>query len=321
MQKRPTIAVLLATYNGEKYLKQQLDSIFSQTYPHFKLYISDDASVDATPELIRSYRQKYPRKIFYTNNEQNIGYVKNFEKLIKEVSEEYIALSDQDDIWCQNKLELQMLQMQKLEKRHKNRACMVHSDLYMVDESGKILSEPYFKYRAYKLKPSKDVGHILGPCGVIGNTILFNKKLAEIILPFPDQLDTHDYWIAVNNEFFGVRKTISGALVKYRIHNHNTSNSQENLRKRWLLKPLSRNLRLPNLQTNRKVFLPELLRKIDDYSDRRALEAYINYLNFNGNRLKIYYDLLRFSLIKRDVFVRIKILFKLLLTNRYNIDT
>jgi len=316
MEVQPTIAVLLATYNGEKYLKQQLDSILSQTYQNFKIYISDDCSDDHTLEIIREYQHRHPTKNFYTVNEKNIGYVKNFEKLLKRATEEYMAFSDQDDIWLENKLELQMQEMLKLEKQYKNVACIVHSDLDMIDVEGKIKRESYFQYRSYKLKPFKDLGHILGPCGVMGNTMLFNQKLKNIVLPFPTQLDTHDYWFAVNNEFFGVRKTINKSLVKYRIHKSNVSNSQNSLQKKQF-NLLNRNLQLPNLETNRKFFLSKLLKNIDNLNDRKILEAYINYLNYNGNRLQIYFDLLRFSFIKRDIFIRIKILFKLLFTNRY----
>ena len=316
MEDQPTIAVLLATYNGAKYLKQQLDSILSQTYQNFKIYISDDYSDDHTLKIIQEYQQKYPTKIFYTINEKNIGFVKNFEKLLKRAIEEYIAFSDQDDIWLENKLEFQMQEMLKLEKEYENVACMVHSDLDIIDEEGKIKRESYFQYRSYKLKLSKDLGHILGPCGVMGNTMLFNHKLKKIVLPFPNQLDTHDYWLAVNNEFFGVRKTINKSLVKYRIHKTNANNSQNSLQKKQF-NLLNRNLKLPNLETNRKFFLPQLLNNIDSFKDREILEAYMNYLNFNGNKLKIYLDLLRFSFLKRDVFIKIKIFLKLLLTNKY----
>jgi len=316
MEDQPTIAVLLATYNGAKYLKQQLDSILSQTYQNFKIYISDDYSDDHTLKIIQEYQQKYPTKIFYTINEKNIGFVKNFEKLLKRAIEEYIAFSDQDDIWLENKLEFQMQEMLKLEKEYENVACMVHSDLDMIDEEGRTKKESYFQYRSYKLKTSKDLGHILGPCGVMGNTMLFNQKLKKIVLPFPNQLDTHDYWLAVNNEFFGVRKTINNSLVKYRIHKSNVSNSQNRLQiKQFNL--LSCNFKLPNLETNRKFFLPQLLKNINNMNDRKILEAYINYLNSNGNKLRIYFDLLRCSFIKRDIFIRMKIFFKLLCTNRY----
>lgn len=316
MNNQPTVAVLLATFNGEKHLKQQLDSILSQTYQNFKIYISDDCSSDHTREVIRAYQRKYPRKIFYTINEKNIGYVKNFEKLLKMTAEEYLAFSDQDDIWLPNKLELQMQEILKLEKRYENRACLVHSDLEMIDEEGKRESESYFRYRSYKLKPFKDLGHILGPCGVMGNTMLFNKKLKNIALPFPNKLDSHDYWLAVNNELVGIRKTINNSLVQYRIHTSNISNSRSSLQKKqfYLLK---RNLRLPNLETERKLYLSQLLNNLDSPDDRRILKAYLNYLNFNGNRVRVYFDLVRFSFIKRDIFIRVKIFFKLLLTNRY----
>jgi len=312
----PTVAVLLATYNGEQFLKQQLDSIVSQTYQNFRVYISDDCSSDATVSILQEYQAKFPDKIFYGINKKNIGYVKNFEKLLQRVEEKYIALSDQDDIWQSDKLEIQMSEILDIEDNSQQKAVLIHSDLSMIDDNGNMLENSYFAYRKYKLKNKKDLGHILGPCGVMGNTILMNEELKSLVLPFPEKLDTHDYWIAINAELFGVRRTLQQKLVKYRIHKSNVSNSSLNLRQNKIL--LSRNINLPNMDTNRKYFLPQLLEKIKNKNDAKILEAYIKYLNFDGNKIIIDFQLLKYSLIKRDVLFRIKLLFKILFTNKYD---
>lgn len=315
---KETIAVLLATYNGEKFLKQQLDSILSQTYQNFKIYISDDCSIDKTLEVIQTYKKQFPNKVFYTTNKTNIGYVKNFEKLLVNCSEDYIAFSDQDDIWENNKLEVLLKNLLSLESKNGSLPILVHSDLSMIDENSKLLSPSYFQYRHYKLKSEKDLGHILGPCGVMGNTLLINKKLKEIVLPFPKTLDVHDYWIAVNAELFGKRRTLSERLVKYRIHGYNTSNSKNKLQKQPIWHG---SVNLPNHHTQRKLFLPALLKKIENKKDRQVLEAYLDYLTLNGNRLKIYVDLLKHSLVKRDLLFRMKLFFKLLYFKKLDIST
>ena len=98
------IDVLLATYNGEKYLKEQLDSILNQTYKNINLIISDDASKDGTRDILKEYEEKDKRvKVFYQEN--NLGYVKNFEFLLKQVQSEVFMLSDQDDFWMPQKIE------------------------------------------------------------------------------------------------------------------------------------------------------------------------------------------------------------------------
>src|SRR5690554_1467232 len=99
------ISIALASYNGEKYIKEQLDSILNQTIQDFEIVVCDDASTDNTWEILQQYEAKDKRfKIF--RNEQNLGFKKNFEKAISHCKGEYIALSDQDDIWIENHLEL-----------------------------------------------------------------------------------------------------------------------------------------------------------------------------------------------------------------------
>lgn len=311
----PTVAILLATYNGEEFLKEQLDSILTQTYQNLKVYISDDSSSDATMEIVSHYQKRYPTKIFYTVNETNIGYVKNFEKLLEQCLESYILFSDQDDIWLEDKVEIQMREILKLEALNNDCACLVHSDLLMIDKFGNIVKNSYFKYRSYNLKNQKDLGHLLGPSGTMGNTILINKKLRDLVLPFPDKLDVHDYWIGVNCELFGVRKTLKKALVKYRIHANNSSNSQDKLSSKKIA--LNRDIKLPNLETMRKYYLPTLIPQIKSSGDRAVLDAYIDYLQFNKNRFLIYFELLKYSLVKRDLLFRVKLFFKILFTNRY----
>lgn len=314
-----TVAVLIATYNGEQFLKEQLESILSQTYKNFKIYISDDSSSDSTAEILKYYKTKYPQKVFYSVNEKNIGFVKNFEKLIFECKEEYIALADQDDIWYAQKLEKQIEQIKKLEAAYVSMPMLINSDLEMIDKKGKITNSSYFRFRGYKLKNDrKDLGHALGPSGIMGNTLLFNWQLRNIVLPFPDTLDVHDYWIGLNCELFGKRKTLSEPLIKYRIHEKNYSNALDKLTKKsniffWL----NRDIKLPNMETNRKLFLPNLILKISNKKDLDIVNAYIDYLEFNKNRVKIYFSLLKYSLVKRDLFFRVRLFFKIIYTKRY----
>ena len=108
------IDVLLATYNGEKYLKEQIDSILNQTYKNIRLIISDDCSKDKTREILKQYEEKESRiKVFY--QEKNLGYIKNFEFLLKQVENEYYMLSDQDDVWLPEKIE-KSLEKEKINK-------------------------------------------------------------------------------------------------------------------------------------------------------------------------------------------------------------
>ena len=318
MTNKPLVAVLLTTYNGEAYLQQQLESLFAQSYTNFKIYISDDNSSDSTLEILKSFYAKYPDRLTYRSNPQNIGVVKNFEKLLLECREPYIALSDQDDIWLPQKLQKQIDAMLELEKHHSDKPLLVHSDLRVVDNKLRVINDSYFKMRHYKLKEQKDLGHILGPSGIMGNTLLINQELKKRVLPFPDTLDVHDYWIGLQCELFGKRKTLFEPLVLYRIHQNNTSNSTARLtREKNFRKLLSRDKKLPNLETNRKIFLKELLSNVENEQDKKTLHAYLEYLQLKKSRLKLFYKLIKYSLIKRDFSTRIKIFLKILYTNEY----
>lgn len=303
-----TVAILLATYNGEKYLKEQIDSILNQTYKDIKIYIGDDCSKDSTIDIIRAYKNLYPDKIVYYQNNVNMGFIKNFEKLLQICSENYIAFSDQDDIWDRNKIFLQYTVLKEKEKIYQNKAIMIHHDLEVVDSNSHKIFDSYFIARGYKFSLKKDLGAILGPCGVMGNTIFMNKQLKSIILPFPEMLDSHDYWIAVNCEFFGVRVTMNTTLIKYRIHAFNTSN-----KKNIFYQGLTRNkiIYLPNHNTTRKIFLKKLVNRVSS-QDKRVLMAYLSYLELKGSRINIYVNLIKFNLLKRKFFIRLFIFFRLL---------
>ena len=105
--KKPTVSVVMATYNGEKWIREQLDSIIEQTYPIYELIIQDDCSTDSTLNIIKEYEEKYAF-IHVHKNKKNLGYSENFKNVTLKASGDYIALADQDDIWYPNKLERQI---------------------------------------------------------------------------------------------------------------------------------------------------------------------------------------------------------------------
>ncbi|EAI4070941.1 glycosyltransferase family 2 protein [Campylobacter jejuni] len=298
------IAIILATYNGEKYLEEQIKSILNQTYKNIKIYIGDDNSKDSTMNIIKSYKSLYPDKITYYQNEVNIGFIKNFEKLLQITKEDYIALSDQDDIWLPNKLEEQIKAIKEMEKRD-NLPIMCHSNLIMIDENQKIICNSFFSFKKYKLKLEKDLGHILGPCGVMGNTMMINKIFKEKILPFPKNIDFHDYYIAIICELFGKRITLYKSFVLYRIHQNNASNSKLSIKKK-------KNMTLPYLERNLD-WLNNIKQdiKANDLSVIDKFQCYIQ----NPKKINHYLELIRYNLIKRSITYRIKLFFKFL----YNI--
>lgn len=107
MTKAPTVSVVMATYNGEEYIREQIDSILSQSYPIYELIIQDDGSTDSTPQICREYEAKRDNVHFY-QNEHNLGFNENFRTATMRATGDFIALSDQDDIWFPQKIEEQI---------------------------------------------------------------------------------------------------------------------------------------------------------------------------------------------------------------------
>ena len=131
-----TIDILLATYNGEKYLKEQIESILNQTYSNIRLIISDDCSTDKTKEIIKEYEEKDDRIISYSH-EKNLGYVKNFEFLLSKVENEIYMLSDQDDVWLPIKVE------HTYDKLKETDADLEFTDLEVVNEKLETINQSF----------------------------------------------------------------------------------------------------------------------------------------------------------------------------------
>ena len=315
MLSKEKVSIAMATYNGENFIAQQIESIFAQTYKDFELIICDDSSTDRTIQIIQTFMKKHSNiKLF--QNQRNIGYLKNFEKLINLCKSDYIALSDQDDIWIETKLEIEMKELLKIQNISNKVPIMVHSDLMMINQKSEITQESYFKYRDYKLKKTEDLGQILGPCGVMGNTLLFNKYLKDMILPFPDTLENHDYWIAVVNELFGKRVTINRQLVQYRIHDKNTSNSKAELTdKKTLLhiikKYLSRDVKIPYIDS-KKIYIVKYI--LDNFHLKRedtvVLKRFHCYLKQKSSKSVLIYYMISENILKRDFLYRLKFIIK-----------
>ncbi len=204
------ISVCMATYNGEKYIKQQIESILKQIGLKDELVISDDGSTDTTIEIIKNINDK--RIKLFDNNGKH-GFTHNFESAINNATGDYIFLSDQDDIWLDDKVAVTMQELQTCD--------MAISDCITVNEKLETIQESRFK--AFNIKPGL-FRHFI-KSRYLGCCIAFNKKIKNAITPFPldDNLLEHDIWIvAVAFMYFNV-KLIYKPLILYRRHDSNTS--------------------------------------------------------------------------------------------------
>lgn len=331
-QEQAIVAVVLCTYNGEKHLEEQLQSLVSQTWP-ISVHVFDDCSSDSTLALLDAFEADLPLNVHTHTN--NLGYVLNFEHAIASVLEErfsYIALCDQDDIWESTRIAEGMNALQKSEKEFGNDApLLAHTDLRLVDSNKKVLHDSFLQYRRYGLSNAKNVALMLGQNGVMGNTILMNKAMASFALPFPKALHVHDYWLALLSELYGHRIFIDKPLVNYRIHVGNASNSSESiplgqsdsskkqsLRERFL----HRDQELPFMEDSRLQTINFITDNTSRFpalgsSDQKILSVFRDYLELKKPRTGLLLSMLKHGFFRTGLKHRFKIIYRILVTTRY----
>lgn len=224
------VIVLMATYEGERYICQQMDSILGQTLKELKLIVSDDGSKDKTREILKEYRNQYPDRIVlkhrvqegdYQNKEQVSGAAMNFFWLLAQASGDYILFSDQDDVWKREKAEKLLEHMKKLEKRlGKNYPILVHSDMEVTDEDLNMIAPSFFDYQRCNPKRTS-FAEVLVENPVTGGGAMINKALADLLLKVPEACYMHDWWITLTASCFGTISCIREPLYQYRQHENN----------------------------------------------------------------------------------------------------
>lgn len=204
------ISVCIATYNGEKYIREQLESILKQLSPNDEVIISDDGSCDATINVVEKLRDS---RIQIIKNQGTHGFTHNFENAISHAKGDFIFLADQDDIWLNDKVEITMLALEK--------ADLVISDCITVNNAMEIIQESRFK--AFNIKPG--FFRQLLKSRYLGCCMAFNRKILEAAIPFPknDSLVEHDIWLAAVGFLYFDVKLIEQPLIYYRRHDANTS--------------------------------------------------------------------------------------------------
>jgi len=212
------ISVVMTTYNGEKYLKEQIDSILSQTLPPRELIVCDDCSSDGTAAILEQYHKK--QLLTYIVNESQLGLIGNFKKAVSLASEDnYVALSDQDDIWLPEKLKSSATLLEQMDN---NVPCLVHTDLTLIDGQNSVLNKS-FKDELAQNGYKHNLQTLLFANFVTGCTVLMNPKLRYSFADMPDDIKFHDAWIALFASAFGAMAEISAPMVRYRKHENNVS--------------------------------------------------------------------------------------------------
>jgi len=217
-----TIQILMAVYNGEKFIEEQLRSIINQTNTEWELLIRDDLSTDSTLNIILEYYKNYHDRIRIIDNHGiRYGAAGNFMELLKISDSEYVMFADQDDVWLPDKIDKTLSTMKRLEEKEgKDTPLLVHTDLCVVDENLNLISRSMWKMQ--KINPQfKSLNRLLIQNNVTGCASMINKKLVEMSKQFSYGIIIHDWWIALIASCFGEIEYINNPMILYRQHNYN----------------------------------------------------------------------------------------------------
>jgi glycosyltransferase involved in cell wall biosynthesis len=209
------ISVCMATFNGEKYIEKQLESILTQISARDEVVLCDDGSSDTTLSIVNSFND--PRiRIF--ENPVRLGYVGNFERALTLSRGDHIFLSDQDDVWLPGRVVEMMGYLQAGDE-----TLLVASNFDLIDELGRSVGS-FRQLRPASMFRFVNIGLVfLGRMPYYGCTFLFKRKVLQYCLPIPPGIESHDIWIALIANLFGGAINIPGATLQHRIHSQNVT--------------------------------------------------------------------------------------------------
>lgn len=217
---KPAVGIVMAAYNSENFIGEQLDSILSGTYKNVHIYVRDDGSTDNTVSIVKKYEEKYPSQVQLIANTQNGGLVKNFLTGVMEAEEDYIMFCDHDDVWLPHKAGKTLEAMLKAEKTARDIPVAVFTDAEIVDGKLNHLGASFYERSHFDFK-QMGLSYMLMENKLLGCTIMINKPLKEKITVVPDYARVHDWWVALIASAFGKIVFVEEKTMLYRQHSSN----------------------------------------------------------------------------------------------------
>jgi glycosyltransferase involved in cell wall biosynthesis len=220
--------ILLSTHNGRRFLMEQLDSLSSQSFPDWTLFVRDDGSTDDTQDVLRAYRSARPGQMQVFEGARE-GAARSFAELLSHANAPYVMFCDQDDVWMEDKIERSLAAMQEMEKEHgPETPLLVHTDLCVVDADLKPLAASFTS--KMRLQPEHvPLKRLLVQNVPTGCTMLLNRALVSRIGHIPPQARMHDMWVALVAALFGRIHYLPAATVYYRQHADNRIGAKRGL--------------------------------------------------------------------------------------------
>jgi glycosyltransferase involved in cell wall biosynthesis len=203
----------MATYNGAKFVQEQLASILSELGPLDEVIVCDDGSTDETVRILKSFLDQ---RIHIYSNSVRLGHVRNFERALSLARGELIFLADQDDVWIPGRV---LAMVESLDSH--NGALLVASNFDLIDENGM----PVGLFRKLGLARKSKIGQVFaifaGRSPYFGCTFLMNRQCLSLCLPIPESIESHDIWIALVSSVFGKVVNLPNATLMHRLHGSN----------------------------------------------------------------------------------------------------
>ena len=228
MKCESQIAILMATYNGARYVREQLDSLLCQTFTDWHLYIHDDGSTDGTTDVLRAYAADHPSQVTLLAYEPQGGACRNFLSMMEAVESPYYMFCDQDDVWLPEKTEKTFLRLKMLEHLSPDTPILVHSDLMLTDARLNVTDTSFVRNQHIKMAAIKTFEDYAATNTVTGCTALFNHRAKMCIRRPYDKAIMHDAWLCLSVVAQGgIVDFIDEPLVKYRQHGHNVLGSKD----------------------------------------------------------------------------------------------
>lgn len=223
--------ICLATFNGEKYIKEQIESIQNQSVKNWSLLIRDDGSTDDTIRIINEISKTDNRITIIEDKKGNIGVIKSFSAILGEAltqNPDYIWFCDQDDVWLPNKMHAMLNSIISKNEINESTPILAHSDLRVVDQNLIQIDESLIHLidEKYGVSPKNvSINNLLHRNYISGCACVINKKLAEISYPFPNGIIMHDWWLSLLALITGEIIYIDDKLINYRQHGNNNIGS------------------------------------------------------------------------------------------------
>ncbi len=296
----PEIEILMATYNGEKYVREQIDSIIHQTYENWKLLIRDDNSTDKTLEILKEYEKKDKRIKVIEDKKGNLGFVKNFEELLNYSNKEWIMFSDQDDYWLENKIEKYVTILNSNPKDILKKPILIHSNSFICNDNLEIIKKEFINSNIAS-KYNEDSYYFF--YFVQGSTVLINRIMIDLALPFSKNVTVHDRYFHLLAEFLGKRIFINESLIKYRQHSNNKIGAKGS-------SIISKILKKRYFHNEDRELILEIKNKYTEKLEiekRKKIEKYLEVTNDKKNRFLRFYLSREFKMsIKKRLFMLLR---------------